>query len=101
MWMVRRCVEDMSDVDHRVTCDRKGEASLMNRSFFDGRQYKRADVKNCGQRRKPRLVAVLRTIVSKDGIRKVAFQKLGRPAFPFVKENREFNECVAVKMADQ
>ena len=80
-------IEHLREVHSGVACHRKGQLRLPRASALDAYHHKRAGVQDRGQRRKPRLVDVLRAKEAESGVGEVALEQLRRPALPVAQQH--------------
>src|SRR6516225_2958282 len=101
MRIVRSRIENLSQINHGMTGNGKCQFCLVNRRSVDTGHDQSADVQDGCECRKPRLIAVLRTIVGKYGVRYMTFQNFRGPTLPVVKEGGKLDKDVAIEMTDQ
>ena len=97
----RRRAQDECQIHRRVTGHRESQLRAIGVVFLDRHHQQRGGVENRGQHRQPRLIVVLRAIVTEDWERKMALKKLRRPVFPFAQEGFDLFDAARARGAQQ
>ena len=94
-------VKRIRQFDENLPCHGECHARLQWRHLLDPDKDQRAAVDNDGERRQPRLITVLRSVVSEHWVREMTLQEFRAPAFPFPQQNDNLTEAVLSPMTLQ
>ena len=91
--------KDLREVDQGVARHGKGELGLARFASADTGDEERGCIENRGERAYPALIVVLGAEVTEQRIRDVAFEQLGRPAFPLYQQQGQGTFAAFIRMA--